>query len=70
MWFKTVLYVELDTIEGGIDHAAGEVEAGTSELIKAAQSQAKYRRKVLILLAIAVIIGLIVTGIIVSQLKS
>jgi len=60
----------IDTIESGIDHAAGEVEAGTSELIKAAQSQAKYRRKVLILLAIAVIIGLIVTGIIVSQLKS
>lgn len=62
-WFQ-------DTIEQGIDHAAGEVEAGTSELIKAAQSQAKYRRKVLILLAIAVIIGLIVTGIIVSALKS
>ncbi|KAG4065321.1 hypothetical protein HA402_012763 [Bradysia odoriphaga] len=61
---------QIDSIESGIDHAAGEVEAGTSELIKAAQSQAKYRRKVLILLAIAVIIGLIVTGIIVSALKS
>lgn len=46
------------------------MEEGTSELIKAAQSQAKYRKKVLFLLIIAVILGLIVTGIIVSQLKS
>ena len=63
-------FIRLDTIESGIDHAASAVEAGRSELEKAAQSQAKYRRKVLILLAIAVIIGLIVTGIIVSALKS
>lgn len=60
----------LDTIESGIDHASGNVEAGASELLKAAQSQSKYRRKILILLVIAVIIGLIVTGIIVSKLKS
>lgn len=59
-----------DTIESRVDYAAGNVEDGTSELMKAAQSQAKYRKKVLILLVIAVIIGLIVTGIIVSQLKS
>ena len=59
-----------DTIEGSIDHAASNVEAGTSELLKAAEYQAKYRRKVIILLIVAVIIGLIVTGLVVSQLKS
>lgn len=59
-----------DTIESSIDHTTNNIESGTTELMKAAQSQAKYRRKVLILLVIAVIIGLIVTGIIVSQLKS
>lgn len=49
---------------------AGDVESGRSELLKAAEYQAKYRRKVGILLLIAVIIGLIVTGLVVSQLKS
>ncbi|CAD7080324.1 unnamed protein product [Hermetia illucens] len=60
----------IDTIESSIDHTCADVEAGTSELMKAAQYRQRYRRKVLILLVIAVIIGLIVTGIIVSQLKS
>uniref|UniRef100_U5EIB6 Putative snare protein pep12/vam3/syntaxin 7/syntaxin 17 n=1 Tax=Corethrella appendiculata TaxID=1370023 RepID=U5EIB6_9DIPT len=60
----------IDTIENTIDHAVGNVESGRSELEKAAEYHAKYRRKVLILLAIAVIIGIIVTLIIVSQLKS
>lgn len=59
-----------DTIENSIDHAANDVEAGTSELQKAAEYQARYRRKVIILLLIAVIIGLIVTGLVVAQLKS
>lgn len=59
-----------DTIEGSIDHVAGDVEAGRSELVKAAEYQAKYRRKVVILLIIAVIIGLIVTGLVVSQRDS
>lgn len=59
-----------DTIENSIDHAAGDVEAGTSELVKAAEYQAKYRRKVAILLIIAIIIGLIVTGLVVAQLRS
>lgn len=48
----------------------GNIEAGTSELLKAAELQARYCRKVAILLIIAVIIGLIVTGLVVSQLKS
>uniref|UniRef100_A0A1B0F074 t-SNARE coiled-coil homology domain-containing protein n=1 Tax=Lutzomyia longipalpis TaxID=7200 RepID=A0A1B0F074_LUTLO len=60
----------VDTIEGSIENTRGNVEEGTSELMKAAESQAKYRKKVLILLIIAVIIGLIVTGIIVARLKS
>lgn len=59
-----------DTIENSIDHVAGDVEAGRSELLKAAEYQAKYRRKVAILLLIAVIIGLIVTGLVVAQFKS
>lgn len=59
-----------DTIEGSIDHVANDVEGGRSELLKAAEYQAKYRRKVAILLLIAVIIGLIVTGLVVSQLRS
>lgn len=59
-----------DTIEGSIDHTVGSIEAGTTELMKAAELQAKYRRKVAILLIVAVIIGLIVTGLVVSQLKS
>lgn len=61
---------EIDTIESSIDHTCVEVEAGRSELMKAAEYRNRYRKKILILLAIAVIIGLIVTGIIVSQLKS
>lgn len=60
----------LDSIENGIEDAATDVESGRAELIKAAEYQAKYRRKVAILLLIAVIIGLIVTGIVVSQLRS
>ncbi|XP_055303628.1 syntaxin-12 [Sitodiplosis mosellana] len=59
----------IDTIENSIDNVGNDVEAGRSELVKAAEYQAKYRRKVIILLLIAVIIGLIVTGLVVSQLK-
>lgn len=59
-----------DSIESGIDNTAADIESGRAELIKAAEYQAKYRRKVAILLLIAVIIGLIVTGVVVSQLRS
>lgn len=59
-----------ETIEGSIDHAASDVESGRTELDKAAEYQARYRRKVIILLIIAVIIGLIVTGAVVAKLKS
>ncbi|XP_055628290.1 syntaxin-12 [Toxorhynchites rutilus septentrionalis] len=60
----------IDTIENTIETTVANVESGRSELAKAAESQNKYRRKVLILLLIAVILGIIVTGIIVSKLKS
>uniref|UniRef100_A0A336MRT9 CSON005416 protein n=1 Tax=Culicoides sonorensis TaxID=179676 RepID=A0A336MRT9_CULSO len=70
---NTIVQVQgesIDTIENTIESTAGNVEAGREELIKAAEYQAKYRKKVCILLLIAVIIGLIVTSIIVSQIKS
>lgn len=59
-----------DSIHNGVEGVASDIESGRAELIKAAEYQAKYRRKVAFLLLIAVIIGLIVTGIVVSQLKS
>lgn len=60
----------IETIEGSIDHTASNIEAGASELLKAAELQTRYRRKVAILLIIAVIVGLIVTGYVVSHLRS
>ncbi|XP_077292265.1 syntaxin 13 [Arctopsyche grandis] len=59
----------IDTIEGNIEAAGDRVEAGTDELIKASRYQAKFRRKMLILVAIAVIVGIILTIIIVTSLK-
>lgn len=52
-----------------IDRTAADVEEGRSELQKAAASRNSHRRKILILLVIAVIIGLVVTGIIVGKLS-
>ncbi|ETN60092.1 syntaxin [Anopheles darlingi] len=60
----------IDSIENSIAGTAENVERGAEELDKAATYQNKYRRKVLILLIIAVILGLIVTGTIISKLKS
>ncbi|XP_052861961.1 syntaxin-12 isoform X2 [Anopheles cruzii] len=60
----------IDTIENSIGRTAENVEDGAQELAKAATYQNRYRRKVLILLVIAVILGLIVTGTIVSKLKN
>ncbi|XP_049291472.1 syntaxin-7 [Anopheles funestus] len=60
----------IDTIENSIGRTVDNVESGAEELVKAAEYQNRYRRKVLILLIIAVILGLVVTGIIVSKLKS
>uniref|UniRef100_A0A1I8N0A2 t-SNARE coiled-coil homology domain-containing protein n=1 Tax=Musca domestica TaxID=7370 RepID=A0A1I8N0A2_MUSDO len=61
---------DVERIETSVEYTANEVELGREELAKAASHRQSYRRKILILLAIAVIIGLIVTGIIVSKLTS
>ncbi|XP_054731613.1 syntaxin-12 [Anastrepha obliqua] len=61
---------QVDHIENSVENAATDVELGREELAKAAQYRRSYRRKILILLAIAVIIGLIVTGIIVAKITS
>lgn len=60
----------IDTIENTIEHTVSNVESGATELAKAAEYQNRYRRKVLILLIIAIVLGVTVTGIIVSKLKS
>lgn len=60
----------IDTIENTIEHTVSNVESGHTELAKAAEYQNRYRRKVMILLLIAVILGAIITGIIVSRLKN
>ncbi|XP_064545560.1 syntaxin-12 [Drosophila montana] len=59
----------VDNMETLIDRTAADVEEGRSELQKAAASRNSHRRKILILLVIAVIIGLVVTGIIVGKLS-
>ncbi|XP_013114693.1 syntaxin-12 [Stomoxys calcitrans] len=61
---------DVERIETSVETTAAEVELAREELAKAANHRQSYRRKILILLAIAVIIGLIVTGIIVSKLTS
>lgn len=61
---------QVDLVENSIDMTHAAVTDGAAELRKAAEYRARYRRKILILLAIAVIIGLIVTGIIVGKLNS
>lgn len=58
-----------ETIENSIDRAAGNVEEGTEQLIKAAQSQNKYRKKLFILVGIATIIVIILIVILVTELK-
>lgn len=59
----------LDTIENSIDHAAGNVEEGTEQLVKAASYQRKYRKKLLILVIVAIVIAAILIGILVAELK-
>lgn len=58
------------TIESNIENVQGNVEQGASELQKAATYQNKYRKKVLILLLIAVIVGTIVTIVVISDVKN
>jgi t-SNARE complex subunit (syntaxin) len=60
----------IDTIEGNIDGAYHEVEAGTQELQKAATYQTKYRKRLFCLLATGFIILIIVIILLATQLKS
>ncbi|CAG7727616.1 unnamed protein product [Allacma fusca] len=60
----------VDTIEGNIDGAYHEVEAGTQELQKAASYQTKYRKRLFCLLATGFIILLIVIILLATQLRS
>jgi len=59
----------INSIENNIENAHGNVELGQQELQKAAGYQIKHRKKMLFLVAVAVIIGIILTIIIVTQLK-
>ncbi|XP_017783949.1 PREDICTED: syntaxin-12 [Nicrophorus vespilloides] len=59
----------MDRIENGIDYATGNVEEGTSEIIKAASYQRKFRRRLCYLVIIALIIAAITIGVLVTQLK-
>ncbi|XP_043268589.1 syntaxin-7 [Venturia canescens] len=59
----------VDTIENSIENVHGNVEAGAQELVKASNYQSQYRRKVCILLFIAVIIVIILTIVLVTKLS-
>lgn len=58
-----------DTIENSIDHAAGNVEEATEHLVTASRYQNKYRRKILFLAMIGVIVIAIIVVILVVELK-
>ncbi|XP_072376075.1 syntaxin-12 [Diabrotica undecimpunctata] len=59
----------VDTIENSIDHAAGNIEEGTEQLVKASRYQNKYRKKLLYLVGIAVICATILIIVLVVELK-
>ncbi|KAJ9586832.1 hypothetical protein L9F63_019574 [Diploptera punctata] len=59
----------INSIENNIENVHGNVELGQQELQKAAEYQVSHRKKLCILIAIAVIVGIILTIIIVTQLK-
>ncbi|XP_018572998.1 syntaxin-12 [Anoplophora glabripennis] len=59
----------IDTIENRIDHAAGSVEEGAEQLIKASRYQTRFRKKLLYSVLIGIVIVAIIIGVLVSQLK-
>lgn len=59
----------LQTIDNAISQVEEDVEGGVSELQKAATSQQKFRRKVLIVLIIALVIAFLVLFSLYSKLK-
>ncbi|XP_044255887.1 syntaxin-12 [Tribolium madens] len=59
----------IDTIENSIDHATGNVEEATEQLMTAASYQNKYRRKLLFLVLIGLAIIVTIIIILVVELK-
>lgn len=60
----------LDTIDNNVERAAGHVEQGNDQLLKAAEYQRKSRKKMCCLLAIVMVVLAIIAVIIVVTLKS
>lgn len=60
----------IQTIDNSISQVAEDVEGGVSELQKAASHQQKFRRKVLIILILALIVAFIVVFSLYSKLKN
>ncbi|PNF18452.1 hypothetical protein B7P43_G09020 [Cryptotermes secundus] len=59
----------INSIENNIENVHGNVELGHQELQKASEYQISHRKKMCFLIAVAVLIGIILTVIIVTQLK-
>lgn len=53
--------VKIESIEGNISNVADNVEEGHNELIKAENYQQKYRKKVLFILLLCIIVAIIIT---------
>lgn len=63
------MIVFVDTIENSIDHAAGNVEEGTEQLLRASQYQNKSRKRLAFLILIGLIILIVLIIILVTSLK-
>jgi len=59
----------LDTIDNHIENIHGNVELGAQELEKGSNYQSKFRRKVYILLLLAIIVAIVLTVILVIKLS-
>jgi len=59
----------VDTIDNHIENIHGNVELGAQELVKGSNYQSKFRRKVYILLLLAIIVAIVLTVILVIKLS-
>ncbi|KAM0725010.1 Syntaxin-12 [Formica fusca] len=59
----------IDTIDNHIENIHGNVELGAQELVKGSNYQSKFRRKVYILLLLAIIVAIVLTVILVIKLS-
>ncbi|KAK7874231.1 hypothetical protein R5R35_006271 [Gryllus longicercus] len=59
----------INSIENNLENVHANVEQGQEELEKAAQYQMKFRRKLCFLVALAIVVGIVLTIIIVTQLR-